>query len=347
MKRLLQLFPVLLLACVLAALPGCSSEPSGKPGKEAGAANGKEQPRKRFLAFGGGPTGGTFNFFANKIASIVSTADEGLDIAPRGSGGSAENLRSLNKNGVDMGIVYSGDAFLGREGRLPGDPAHYDKVRALGFLYGAPAQLVVRADSDIHAVRDLTGRSVAVGNPGSGAALAAERFLRHLGLWDKMKIRHLGYSQAAQDFADKRIDAFWVLVGYPNSAVIEAASMTPIRLLDLHAEAKASGFYGQYPFYVEVEIPGGSYAGQADPVDTFQDAALWCAGASLDEGVVYDSLKAIYAGAGIKALAQAHKAARDMSVKGGLRSVSIPLHPGAVRFWREQGLAVPATLLPQ
>jgi len=347
MKRLLHLVPLLILACTLFVMPGCSSEPSGKPEKAASPASGKEQPRKRFLAFGGGPTGGTFNFFANKIASVVSATDEGLDIAPRGSGGSAENLRSLNKNGVDMGIVYSGDAFLGREGRLPGDPVHYDKVRAMGFLYGAPAQLVVRADSDIHAVRDLEGRSVAVGNPGSGAALAAERFLRHLGLWDKMKIRHLGYSQAAQDFADKHIDAFWVLVGYPNSAVIEAASLTPIRLLDLHAEAKASGFYDQYPFYAEVEIPGGTYAGQDGPVDTFQDAALWCASASLDESVVYDSLKAIYSDAGIEALAQAHKAARDMSAKSGLRSVSIPLHPGAVRFWKERGLAVPPELLPQ
>ena len=198
-------------------------------------------------------------------------------MAPRGSGGSAENLRSLNKNAVDLGIVYSGDAFLGRNAKLPGDPVHYDRVRALSFLYGAPAQLVVRKDSDILSVRDLAGKTVAVGNPGSGAALSAERFFRHLSLWDKMKIRNLGYSQAASDFADKRIDAFWVLVGYPNSAIIEAATRTPIRLLDLHREASESGFYDIYPFYVRVEIPAHTYEGQDASVTTFQDASLWCA----------------------------------------------------------------------
>ncbi|WP_419785921.1 TAXI family TRAP transporter solute-binding subunit [Pseudodesulfovibrio sp.] len=347
MQRLSYLFFVLMLVISLGPLPGCSSEPAGKPVDGAGAKAEKVAPRKRFLAFGGGPTGGTFNFFANKIASIVSEKDETVDIAPRGSGGSAENLRSLNKNGLDMGIVYSGDAFLGRAGRLPGDTTHYDKVLALGFLYGAPAQLVVRADSDIHSVNDLSGRSVAVGNPGSGAALSAERFLRHLGLWDKMKIRHLGYSQAAIDFADRRIDAFWVLVGYPNSAIIEAASLTPIRLLDLNAEAEASGFYEKYPFYTRMEIPADTYAGQSDPVESFQDSALWCANAGLDEAVVYESLKDIYSDEGIKALSLAHKAARGMTVETGLQSVSIPLHPGAVRFWKELGMDIPEGLLPK
>ena len=346
MKRLMHLVPVLILATLVCCLPGCSSEPGGKDPAKTATGTPAQPSKKRYLAFGGGPTGGTFNFFANKIASVASARDEKLDIAPRGSGGSAENLRTLNQSGVDMGIVYAGDAFLGRGGELPGDPTRYDKVRALGFLYGAPAQLVVRADSDIRTVADLAGRSVAVGNPGSGAALSAERFLRHLGLWDKMKIRHLGYSQAAADFADQRIDAFWVLVGYPNAAIVEAASRQPIRLLDLDAEAESSGFYGKYPFYDRVDVPAGTYAGQDEPVHTFQDGALWCASQSLDDGVVYESLKAIYSEEGLQAMAAAHKAARDMSVASGLNGVSIPLHPGAVRFWQEQGMVIPARLLP-
>ena len=60
MKRLLHLVPLLILACTLFVMPGCSSEPSGKPEKAASPASGKEQPRKRFLAFGGGPTRNNF-----------------------------------------------------------------------------------------------------------------------------------------------------------------------------------------------------------------------------------------------------------------------------------------------
>ena len=341
MKRLMHIVPVLVLALAVCLGAGCSSD-----GPDDKASHDPQQKQKRYLAFGGGPTGGTFNFFANKISSIISGEYAWIDVAPRGSGGSAENLRSLNKNGVDLGIVYSGDAFLGRNAKLPGDPVHYDRVRALSFLYGAPAQLVVRKDSGILSVADLAGKTVAVGNPGSGAALSAERFFRHLALWDKMEIRNLGYSQAASDFTDKRIDAFWVLVGYPNSAIIEAATRTPIRLLDLHREASESGFYDIYPFYVRVEIPAHTYEGQDASVTTFQDASLWCASDVLGENVVYECLKAIYSPEGLEAMAAAHKAARSMAVSEGISGVSIPLHPGAVRFWKEQGLTIPAHLLP-
>lgn len=343
MKLLKRLFPVLVLALAACLLVGCSSDSPEKSKQINGAG---QKQHKRYLAFGGGPTGGTFNFFANKISSIVSNDYKLIDISPKGSGGSAENLRSLNKNGVDLGIVYSGDAFLGRNGKLPNDPVRYDKIRALSFLYGAPAQLVVRKDSAIVSVRDLEGKVVAVGNPGSGAALSAERFFRHLGLWDKIKVKNLGYSQAAADFVESRIDAFWVLVGYPNSAIIEAATRAPIRLLDLHREATESGFYDIYPFYSRVEIPANTYDGQDASIMTFQDASLWCASAELDENLVYDCLKSIYSPKGLAAMAAAHKAAAEMSVEQGLSGVSIPLHPGAVRFWKEQGVSISANLLP-
>jgi TRAP transporter TAXI family solute receptor len=336
-----SLFLALLVAFALLAA-GCSSEPQkGKDGPSA-----QQTRQKKFLAFGGGPTGGTFNFFANKMSSIISQSSDRLEVSPKGSGGSAENLRSLNKDAVDVGIVYSGDAFLGRKGELPGDSIRYDQVRALSFLYGAPAQLVVRADSGITSAMDLEGKVVAVGNPGSGAALSAERFLRHLGLWDKLEHRSQGYSQAASDFISRKIDAFWLLVGYPNSAIIEAAGRVPVRLVNLHTDAVASKFYEAYPFYTEVVIPAGTYTGQDTEVVTFQDASLWCASAVIDENTIYDCLKAVYSDEGLKEMTLAHKAASDMTFANGLKGVSIPLHPGAVKFWKEQGVSIPPNLLP-
>jgi len=343
MKHRLNIPLVLILGLSLFLSFGCSSDPDTG---ENGSPSEVSQKKKQFLAFGGGPTGGTFNFFANKMASIISTNYEWLDISPKGSGGSAENLRTLNKNAVDIGIIYSGDAFLGRNGKLPGDTTKYDKVRALSFLYGAPAQLVVRKDSDIQSAFDLEGKVVAIGNPGSGAALSAERFFKHLNLWDKISPRNLGYSQAAADFSDKRIDAFWVLVGYPNSSIIEAATNTPIKLLDLHNDAVQSGFYDIYPFYSKVVIPKGSYERQDSDVITFQDSSLWSASEAISEDTIYDCMKAVYSDQGLKDMVTAHKAAKNMSTHNGIKGVSIPLHPGAVKFWRKQGLDIPANLLP-
>ncbi|SKA72484.1 hypothetical protein SAMN02745704_00409 [Paucidesulfovibrio gracilis DSM 16080] len=343
MKRLLHLTIALTLTLALLALTGCGGEEKQATPESGDTAQQAEPAKeKQYLAFGGGPTGGTFNFFANKMSSIISHAYDHLDVSPKGSGGSAENLRTLDKASVDFGIVYSGDAYLGRMGQLVNDETKYENLRVISFLYGAPAQLVVRADAGIDSAYDLEGKIVAIGNPGSGAALSAERFFKHLGLWEKMEARNLGYSQAAADFSDNKIDAFWVLVGYPNSSIIEAATRTPVKLLNLDIDAKKSGFYNAFPFYTPVEIPAGVYEGQDQPVTTFQDSALWCTNTGIADHVVYDAMAAVFAEQGLKDMVTAHKAAKNMSIETGIDGVSVPLHSGAVKFWEEHGLTVPS-----
>ncbi|WP_244148801.1 TAXI family TRAP transporter solute-binding subunit [Desulfonatronum thioautotrophicum] len=302
--------------------------------------------RSTFLAFGGGPTGGTFNYFANGIAIYLSRALPNVEISSEGSGGSGENLRRLHAGQIDFGIVYSGDAYLGRAGQLPNDDRQYTNVRTMGYLYGAPAQLVVRADAGITSARDLAGRRVAVGNAGSGAALAAERFFRHMELWDEIRPQFLGYSPAASAFRDGQIDAFWVLVGYPNASIIEAATQTNIALVNLHYDAEESGFYDAFPFYARVEIPADTYRGQSEPVTTFQDSTFWMTHANLSDDIVYESLKIIYSPEGLRHMVTAHAAAREMSIESGLTGASVPLHPGAYKFWTEQGLTIPDELKP-
>ncbi|WP_045214962.1 TAXI family TRAP transporter solute-binding subunit [Desulfonatronovibrio magnus] len=302
--------------------------------------------RRAFLAFGGGPTGGTFNYFANGMAIYLGRHVPNLEMSSEGSGGSGENLRRINAGQIDYGIVYSGDAYLGRLGLLPNDERKYENVMSVAYLYGAPAQLVVRARDEISSAKDLVGKRVAVGNAGSGAALSAERFFRHIGIWDDIRPQFLGYSPAASAFRDGNIDAFWVLVGYPNASVIEAATQTRIDLVNLHIDAEESGFYDEYPFYERVVIPGETYRGQENDVYSFQDSTFWCAGAGVDEDIVYESVKTIFSEAGLQHMRTAHGAAREMSIENGIMGASVPLHPGAYRFWSEQGIDIPEHLKP-
>ncbi|MGE4194044.1 MAG: TAXI family TRAP transporter solute-binding subunit [Pseudodesulfovibrio sp.] len=327
---------LLLLAC------GCSQEPREAPRAQAG----EPEERSLTLTFNGGPKGGTFNYFANKMASLISDEVGWLDIQTKSSGGSVDNLLALCSGRADMAIVYAGDAFLGRIGKLHCPETKYVNARALAFLYGAPAQLVVRRDAAINTVLDLRGKVVAVGNPGSGAAVSAERFFKHLDLWKHIDHRPLGYSEAAGDFADGTVDAFWVLVGYPNAAVIEASTRTPIKILDLHDAATVSGFYQLYPFYTQATIPEGTYEGQQTPVHTFQDSALWCARAGIDGNAVYRSLGAVFSEDRLADLRRTHRAAWEMSLENGIRNLSIPLHPGAIRFWSGHDLDIPPILMP-
>ncbi len=305
----------------------------------AGSAIAKEFRAK----VGGGPTGGTFNTFANAMAIYVPKNMENIKISAVGSGGSVENVKRVSSGESNFGLCYAVDSALGRAGLLPKDDKKYDGTRALGFLYGAPAQLVVRADSGFKTATDLKGKRVAVGNAGSGAAASAERFFRHIGVWDEFKPQFLGYSAAASAFKDGKIDAFWVLVGYPNRSIIEAAVQVDIALIDVGVDAESSGFYDAYA-YLPVEIPAGTYAEGMPACSSFQDATFLCANADVPADVVYNVMKTLWSEAGMEAMVQAKKTFRTMTLDNAFDGASIPLHPGAVKFWEEMGKTVPDDL---
>jgi len=292
---------------------------------------------------GGGPTGGTFNTFANAMAVYVPKNMDNIKVSAIGSGGSVENVKRVASGESDFGLCYAVDSALGRAGKLPKDETKYDGLTAMGFLYGAPAQLVVRADSDIKTTKDLTGKKVGVGNAGSGAAASAERFFRHLGVWENFKPQFLGYSAAASAFKDGKIDAFWVLVGYPNRSIIEASVQVDIRLIDVGKDATESGFYDAYA-YIPVVIPAGTYGEGMPACSTFQDATFLCANSKVPADVVYDIMKTLWSKAGMEAMTAAKKTFKTMTLENAFTGASVPLHPGAVKFWEEQGKTVPANL---
>ena len=105
------------------------------------------------ITFGGGPAGGTFQVVANAIQVYQPVKDiEGINVKAQTSAGSVENLRKTNAGKQDMSVVYSGHVWLGRNGKMKNDPRKYEDVMAVAWLYGAPAQLVVRADEVTYAI---------------------------------------------------------------------------------------------------------------------------------------------------------------------------------------------------
>lgn len=294
---------------------------------------------------GGGPTGGTFNTFANGMAVYIPKVEPGIKMSAVGSGGSVENVKRVSNAESHFGLCYAVDSGLGWHGKLPKDSNKYQGLRAMGFLYGAPAQLVVKADSDIKSAADLKGKRVAVGNAGSGAAASAERFFRHIGVWDGFKPQFLGYSAAASAFKDGKIDAFWVLVGYPNRSIIEASVQMDIRLIDVGQDAEDSGFYNEYS-YIPVEIPAGTYGEGMPACKTFQDATILSCHKDVPDGIVHTIMAALWSEKGMAEMVAAKKTFKTMTLENGFLGASVPLHPGAVQFWQEQDKAIPKELMP-
>ena len=289
----------------------------------------------RVYKFSGGPSGGTFQYYASAVSTLSKR--HGMNILASSSGGSIENIRTTNSGKSNFSVAYSGNVYAARNGLMKGDTKKYEDILALCYLYGAPAQLVVRQGSGITSTKQLTGKRVGVGNAGSGAAANAELYFSELGIWDNIDRNFLGYRQAAGAFSNKQLDAFWLFTGFPNASVIEAAMQNDISLVNVYGDADSVGMFKKYPYFSKVVIPGGTYKGVDKDVTTFQDSTLMVANSKMPDDVVYNILKAMFSKEGLDYMVSVHKSAKGMSVENGVKGIVTPMHPGAIKFWKEMG----------
>lgn len=294
---------------------------------------------KERVVFSGGPAGGTFQVVANAIQVYKPIkASKDFRVKAQSSAGSVENLRKVNSGKAQMGVVYSGHVYLGKNGKMKNDTKKYEDVMAVAWLYGAPAQLVVRKGSGIKSTKDLVGKKVGVGNAGSGAFANCDLFFNHMGIWDKIERNAMGYNDAAQAFGNKQLDAFWLFTAFPSGAVIMAAQTNDIDLIDLGKDADATGFYDKYPYFSKLSVPADTYRGVDYETPSFQDSALWVANAKVSDDTVYNMLSTIYTDEGLAHMKAQKKTFKNMSLKSGTQGVVTPWHPGAIKFWKEKGM---------
>ncbi len=285
--------------------------------------------------FTGGKAGGAAIYYANAIASLAKKAD--LHFLVNSSGGAVEQIRMVNSGKSSFSLAYAGQIYAAEKGQLKDDPTKYSDVRSLAYFYGAPAQLIVKADSDIKSAKDLVGKRVGVGNAGSGAASNAELFFTELGIWDKIDRNFIGYRQAADAFKNGQLDAFWVFVSYPNATVIEAAMQNDIRLVNLYDDASAVGLFKKFPYFSKVTIPAETYKG-VGTTDTFQDQTIWIANKDVPDDVVYKILDQVFSAEGIAYMINAHKSAEALNAKTAGQGIVSTMHPGAIKFWKDKGV---------
>ena len=294
---------------------------------------------KPIYKFGGGPAGGTFQFMAGGIATYPGVkAIKDFRVLAGASGGSVENMRKVDSGAYSFGVTYSGHVYQGRNGLMKNDTKKYTDVMAVAYFYGAPAQLIVKKGGGIMSMKDLAGKKVGVGNAGSGAFTNCELFFTHMGVWDKIERNAMGYNDAAAAFGNNQLDAFWLFTGFPSGAVIMAAQTNDIEMINLFKEATDSGFIKKFPYFSKITIPAGTYKGVDMPIDSFQDSALWVANSKVPADVVYKLLAQIYTPEGLSHMVNVKKTAKSMSIETGIQGIVTPLHPGAMKFWKEKGV---------
>ena len=300
------------------------------------------------LTIAGGPPGGSFTPFATAIRDIAMTGTPPVSMMLVESAGSVDNTRQVGDNSNYIGVAFASEAYVGYNGsELFPDESPKTNLRVVTLLYSAYAQMIVPADSDVQEFSDLVGKTVATGKVGSGSEKALERLATTAGIFDQITPLRVGPADSAQAVLDGKADIFHQLVSIPNNAVTQLVTGTEVRLIDMDAPAKASGFYDKYPYYQSGTVPEGSYEGKVNSVNTLLMPTLLIAHKDVPADAIYNILTALYSPEGRAALIDATGgAAAGMTIENAPKAFVIPLHDGAAKFWTEKMVEIPETAMP-
>ena len=282
--------------------------------------------------------------WGERFPSLLTKKCDGVNVSAETSGGSAENVRLIEQGFTDMAWANASEMYWGWNGIKYFKDKKYQKMRVIGRAWSNHYHWLALKSSKITNVMQFKGKKITIGPQGSGAALHGETLLRTLGLWDDVKIVWMPPSAASNALKDKQTDVFGYFSGIPMAAVLDIQALNRINLIDVTGEAMAKGFCQQYPFYRKAVIPAGTYKDQNQEIGIFEQSTYWICSEDLPDDLVYKMVKTVYSKEGIAYMANSHKRGSEFSVEGGLNGVEglIPVHPGAAKFWKEQGLTVPA-----
>jgi TRAP transporter TAXI family solute receptor len=291
------------------------------------------QELKMILATGG--TAGTYYPFGGVMAKIWNAKVPGVNVTAQATGASAENVRLINKKEVELALVQSDTidfAYHAKEAFKE----KLTKMNAVAVLYPEIVQIVVRGDGNIYSFGDLKGVRIGVGAPGSGTEANFRQLLEAHGMKkEDVKAQYLSFAESAEQFKDRHIDAFIVVAGIPNAAIMDVAVMQNIRILSL-PDDRVTYLTRKYPFLSPTLVPPNTYKNQSSGIKTIAVSAVLIAGSDLKEEVVYKLTKALFENQ--TELATAHAKGKELHLKTAMKGVSIPFHPGAIKYYKEKGI---------
>ena len=287
------------------------------------------------LTIATGGTGGVYYPLGGGIATVIRENVEGWDATVQETNASVDNMLLIDSGGADLALAVGdvvADAAEGA-GDFEGQPL---EICSLGIMYNNFMQPVTTSGSGIESVEDMRGKTISVGAPGSATEVLAVRILETAGIDPDADIqrRQLGASETVDALRDGTIDAGFWSGGVPTGALVELASTGDMKLVPIgeYADELASQ-YGDY--YVEMEVPAGSYEGQDEPVSLIASPNILVASKEMPEQLQQDITTAIFENK--DQLAQVHPAANELDPSTAGDAEFVDTCPGAQQFFDEAG----------
>ncbi len=296
---------------------------------------------QEFITIGTGSVTGVYYPTGGAICKLVNKdrKEHNIRCSVESTGGSIYNVNTIRSGELDFGIVQSDWQYHGYNGTSEfTEQGPFKKLRAMFSLHTEPFNIIARSDAGINGVADLAGKRVNIGNPGSGDRATMQVVMDAFG-WtnDSFTLAsELKGSERSQALCDNKIDAFIYMVGHPNGSIKEATTSCDAKLVPATGE-QIDKIVADNPYYAYSTVPAGMYRGTDQDVKSFGVAATLVTTSDVSDEVAYNVAKAVFEN--FETFTRLHPAFANLKkedmVKAGL---SIPLHPGAAKYYKEIGL---------
>ncbi|MEE3169410.1 MAG: TAXI family TRAP transporter solute-binding subunit [Pseudomonadota bacterium] len=296
---------------------------------------------QRFVTIGTGGVTGVYYPAGGAICRLVNMdrKEHGIRCSVESTGGSVYNLNAIRQGELDLAVAQSDWQYHAYNGtsQFKDDGANKE-LRAVFSLHPEPFTVVASKGSGIKTFKDLEGKRVSVGNPGSGQRATAEILMEEMG-WgmDKFALAaEIKAAEQSQALCDGNIDAFFYTVGHPSGAIKEATTSCDSVIVSVDNEATET-LIEENPYYRKAVIPGGMYRGSDEDVTTFGVAATFVSSTDVPDDVVYAVVKAVFEN--FDSFKRLHPAFANLNKEEMVSdALSAPLHPGAAKYYKEAGL---------
>jgi len=295
-------------------------------------------------------TGGAYYPIGNAMASIWGKNLEGVRASAQSTAGTPQNVELMRDGEVQIAIGQNGICYYAYYGKgtYEGKPPYTD-MRGMFVLYPNVMHWIVRKGAGINSVADFKGKKFVPGQVASATEVNSREMMEVYGLnymKDQGEVNvnadFVGYNEAVDLMKNNQTDGTHIAGGVPTAAIIDVLSSGTTELMSMEPE-KIQEIVAKYPWYFPFTIKAGTYPKQEKDIETLALANILFTDAKIDEELIYMLTKATYDYH--DDLVMAHEATVYTVIENSLKGMTIPLHPGSIRYLTEKGVTIPDSLI--
>jgi TRAP transporter TAXI family solute receptor len=294
------------------------------------------------VTVGAAPVGGTYFIWAGGFTKMLNDK-MGIPGNVESTGGPVHNLQLIEGAKLDFGMVTNAPAAEGWTGEGWAKGKKYQNQRAIFPMYTTYFQMYSLAGDGIKSIKDLNGKSVGVGPIGGTPATYWPKIIESAGVKPK-RIVNASSADLNSQLKDGMLDANGNSVGLPWATITEVETTNDVTAYGVPDDV-CDKFIAKYPYFAKGLIPKGTYKSNKDK--DLETLTLWnfmVVHKDTPDDFVYEVVKTTFDN--VPMLVAAHKSAEEVKVENVIYS-PVPLHPGAIKYYKEKGIKIPENLIPK